>query len=153
MIHAIARSRLTTWKGHDMNTSEIETAGAACDPAAIAALREEGDDLLAELIDIFMAETPRQMAQLERALATGDSSTATRVAHTLKGTAGVFGAFVMEALAAHMEHAARRGSIAKTAAICPQLRAEIDRVTAALARCHPGLACAVTKPGIPLRDC
>ena len=120
-----------------MNTSETESAGAVCDPAAIAALRDEGDDLLAELVDIFMAETPRQMTQLEHAMATGDSSAATLIAHTLKGTAGAFGAFSMEEAAAHMEHMARRGSIAKTAALYPRLCAEIERVTVALADYRP----------------
>ena len=123
-----------------MNTSEIEVAGAACDSVTIAALREEGDDLLAELIDIFEVETPRQIAQLERALAASDSSVATRLAHTLKGTAGIFGAVMMESLAAQMEIAARRGLIAEAAAIYPQLRAEIARVTAALGSYHPRAA-------------
>lgn len=123
-----------------MSTSEIEAAGAACDSATIAALREEGDDLLAELIDIFEAEAPRQIAQLERALAASDSSVATRLAHTLKGAAGIFGAVMMESLGAQMEIAARRGSIAEAAAIYPQLRAEIARVTAALGAYRPRAA-------------
>jgi HPt (histidine-containing phosphotransfer) domain-containing protein len=116
-----------------MNTIGISAVGPACDSAAIAALRDEDDGLLAELIDIFAAEAPRQMGQLEQALSDRESSIAARIAHTLKGTAGIFGAFEMESLAAEIEHAARRASFSAAIAAYPRLQAEIARVMAALA--------------------
>jgi HPt (histidine-containing phosphotransfer) domain-containing protein len=73
------------------------------------------------------------MEQLERALAQRESADASRIAHTFKGTAGVFGAVMMESLAAEIEQAARRASFAAAVAGCPPLRAEIDRVMATLA--------------------
>jgi HPt (histidine-containing phosphotransfer) domain-containing protein len=117
-----------------MNSKEMDATGPACDSATIAALRDEGDGLLAQLIDIFVMEAPRQMEQLKRALAEEESPAAFRIAHTLKGSAGVFGAFTMESLAALVEQAVRAKSFAAAAAAYPRLSAEIARVIATLAR-------------------
>lgn len=119
-----------------MNSSQIEAVGPACDFATIAALRDEGDNLLTELIEIFTTEAPCQMTELERALAQQESAAAARIAHTLKGTAGVFGASMMESLAARIERSARRASFGDAIDACGPLRVEIARVMATLAGCQ-----------------
>ncbi len=66
---------------------------AAIDRKAIQDLRDEGENLLSDLVDMFIAEVPGQLATLEAALAKGDADAIRLTAHTLKGTAGNFGAF------------------------------------------------------------
>ncbi|HJU28948.1 MAG TPA: Hpt domain-containing protein [Candidatus Binataceae bacterium] len=113
----------------------IDEAEPACDLATIAALDDEdGGDLLADLIDTFSVEAPRQVEQLQRAIAEHETVVAARLAHTIKGSAGIFGAFRLEEMAAQAEQAARRHSLAQAAAVYRRLRDEIDRVIAALAR-------------------
>src|SRR2546427_1359259 len=46
--------------------------------------------LLAELIDLFLADTPKLLAGIERAIARGDSATLKEKAHALKGSVGNF---------------------------------------------------------------
>lgn len=55
-------------------------------------LCDEGDDLLSKLVDMFVSEVPLQLAALEEVLIKGDVGATRLAAHTLKGTAGNFGA-------------------------------------------------------------
>jgi two-component system sensor histidine kinase/response regulator len=56
-----------------------------------ALARVEGDDgLLRELIQLFIEDYPRTMADLHAAIAQGDCGTVERHAHTLKGSASNF---------------------------------------------------------------
>jgi len=66
-------------------------------------LREEGENLLNELVDMFVAEVPLQLDALETALAKGDAGATRLATHTLKGTAGNFGTRRMQALAKTIE--------------------------------------------------
>jgi HPt (histidine-containing phosphotransfer) domain-containing protein len=60
-----------------------------------AALRDrvEGDtELLQEIVELFLDDSPRQLAAVQAAAAAGDAQALMRVAHTLKGAASNFGA-------------------------------------------------------------
>lgn len=110
----------------------------AVNPESLAALRALNPDdpaFLRELIDVFLADSPRSLAELEQALAAGDAAQLARAAHTLKGSASNFGADDFAAGAAAMEKLGRLGAIAEAAAALPALRAEYDRVAGAL-RAH-----------------
>ena len=86
--------------GSEMNTHSEDTAGvAAVDERIIQELREEGGDLLADLVGMFVEEVPGQLTELEAALRKGDAGATRLTAHTLKGTAGNFGASQMQTLA------------------------------------------------------
>ena len=62
-----------------MNTHSEDTAGvAAVDERIIQELREEGGDLLADLVGMFVEEVPGQLTELEAALRKGDTG-ATRL--------------------------------------------------------------------------
>ncbi len=111
------------------------TAGAAaiapdeiCDRASLVVMRAEGDALLAELVEIFKSEVTKALEELSHALAAHDFSSATRIAHTLKGTAGTFGARRMHAMAASIEHAARTGQADGATAMFEEFRSECERV-------------------------
>ncbi len=105
-------------------------------PASIQALRDlspDGDgEFLKELVGIYLADTPKQFAQLEDALARGDASVATRAAHTMKGSSGNFGAEALMELARAAEAAAKAGDLAAVAKLLPDLKQQFERVKTAL---------------------
>jgi HPt (histidine-containing phosphotransfer) domain-containing protein len=105
---------------------------AAIDQTAIEELRDEGEDLLSELVEMFIGEVPGQLATLEEALAKEDAGAVRLNAHTLKGTGGNFGASRMQALAGAIEEKGRSRSLDGAAATFAQLRAECVRVREAL---------------------
>lgn len=85
------------------------------DPDAIEALRsvapDDGGKFLTELIDIFLADTPSRLNELVSATDKGDITTATRAAHSIKGSAGNFGAAILSQIALEVEHAAKAGQL------------------------------------------
>jgi len=105
---------------------------AAIDEQTIQNLRDEGENLLSDLVEMFIGEVPRQLAALETALARKDAAAATLTAHTLKGTGGNFGASRMQVLASAIEEKGRNGSLDGADATFIRLRAECARVREAL---------------------
>jgi HPt (histidine-containing phosphotransfer) domain-containing protein len=83
-------------------------------------------------MDMFIAEVPGQLATLEAAVAKGDAGAIRLTAHTLKGTAGNFGASRMQALASAIEEKGCNGSLDGVSATFVELRAECERVREAL---------------------
>jgi HPt (histidine-containing phosphotransfer) domain-containing protein len=106
------------------------------DPAALDNLRminpDDGGEFLRELIDIFLADTPNRIAEIEQALAAGHSGNLARAAHSIKGSAGNFGATQLTALARDLEAQGKAGDFASARAGLPALRAEFARVQPAL---------------------
>src|SRR6202140_774622 len=109
--------------------------GAKDDPMdkeVVEQLRSEGENLLCDLVDMFIVEVPVQLGRLEEAL-TGRDAGATRLpAHTLKATGGNFGARRMLELAGALEKKGRNASLDGAFAILIQFRAECARVREAL---------------------
>ncbi len=103
------------------------------DPAAFAQLQETaGAEFVVELVDTFLVEAPLMLADLESALAVGDTDRFRRAAHSLKSNGNTFGALTLGALARELEltglEPARRAGGATLAA----LALEYARVAAAL---------------------
>lgn len=98
------------------------------------ALRGVGGDreLLGEVIDVFFEECARLTAELAEAIARGDTATAHRLAHTIKGSLCTLGASEASAVAQRLETQARGGdcSLGVTHA---DLLASISRLLPALA--------------------
>ena len=118
-----------------MDTNSRDIAAAAdvpIDENTIRELRAEGDGLLSDLVQMFIDEVPGQLAVLDAAIAKGDPGAARITAHTLKGTAGNFGASRMQALASAIEMKGREGSLEGAVALFAQLQDECARVRAAL---------------------
>jgi hypothetical protein len=67
MEPSISMGRKHSNNGSEMNTHSEGTAGvAAVDERVIQELREEGGDLLADLVGMFVEEVPGQLTELER---------------------------------------------------------------------------------------
>jgi two-component system, sensor histidine kinase and response regulator len=92
------------------------------DAATLADLRDESEELLLELIDLFAVEAPKQLLVLATSVATGDRGQAERAAHTLKSSAATLGAFAMRDRALAAENAARTGDLEAVAGMLDALR-------------------------------
>jgi HPt (histidine-containing phosphotransfer) domain-containing protein len=111
-------------------------------PHAIQALRdlspEGGEDFLRELITIFLDDTPRQLAELEAALARQDAAGVMRAAHTIKGSSGNFGAAEFARLALAIELQGKANDLTAAAAALPEFKNGYARVAAALRQLASG---------------
>lgn len=93
----------------------------------------EGDhDLLHELIDVFLEDAPERMAAVRQALGAGDAVALYKAAHTLKGSAGNFGATEVVSRALQLEAHARCGDLVSASMEVPLLEADMDRLTSEL---------------------
>jgi HPt (histidine-containing phosphotransfer) domain-containing protein len=68
-------------------------------------------ELAVELVDAFLEDCPRRVAELTEALDDGDVARGTKLAHSLKGMCGVVRADALGGLALEMEHAGREGKL------------------------------------------
>lgn len=67
-------------------------------------LQDEGeDDLLTELIDLFIADVPGRVTAIAAAIADGDWRALAERAHSLKGSAATLGAVHLARLCARLE--------------------------------------------------
>ena len=85
-----------------------------------------GDEgLFREILDLFLDDCPRLVADLREAIANDDAPSMGRAAHTMKGTSGHFAANGVTAAAQRLEAASRSGS-------CSGAAADLDALTLAL---------------------
>ena len=93
-----------------------------------------GDDpaFVAELIDEFIEEAPRQLQTLREAATTNEAEPARRAAHTLKGNARTFGAEGFASLCLEAETAAAAGDLETVRQRLDSVEAEWSRVREAL---------------------
>jgi signal transduction histidine kinase/HPt (histidine-containing phosphotransfer) domain-containing protein len=101
---------------------------SALDPSTMASLRAKGE-LLPALIETVLEEMPQQIRLIGNSLARGDHTEAAIAAHSLKGTAKIFGAARFEELAAGVEQAAEAAQYEEAAAQLELLSQECARVS------------------------
>jgi HPt (histidine-containing phosphotransfer) domain-containing protein len=73
------------------------------DHAALLARVDGDEELLRELIDLFLEDCPRLLTAIREAIARQDRDLLKRAAHTLKGSVGNFGAKAVCELAQKLE--------------------------------------------------
>lgn len=73
------------------------------DDQTIANLRELGEDVLKELVDLYLEDAPKQISSIELSLKQMDSEGLRRSAHSLKGASANLGANDLAALCLKME--------------------------------------------------
>lgn len=95
----------------------------------LADLQEPGEpDLLRELVTLFLRDAPERLRALHDALAVSDYATASRAAHSLKGSAATLGAQELESLSGIAEVSARAGDTVATLAALSALEREYEKV-------------------------
>ena len=105
------------------------------EPASVdltAALHWVGGDreLLLELVGIFVEEAPDRLAELQDAAAARDAATVERVAHGLKGSAGILGAARLRTASAELEERAIAERFDGVPGLLAGLERELERVVA-----------------------
>ncbi len=83
---------------------------ACWDESAALKRLDDDQDLLAEMIDLFLEEAPLSVVDLGAALSRSDFLALADAAHAIKGMAGHFCAEQIISLAVNLEHAARNGA-------------------------------------------
>lgn len=73
-----------------------------------------GAEFINELIDTFLEDTPKLLAEMKTALAAGDADSFRRAAHSLKSNAATFGADPLAQLAKELELLGRENKLAET---------------------------------------
>jgi len=91
-----------------------------------------GDDFVAELVDTFLEEAPRLLADLRGAYERRDAEVFRRTAHSLKSNGNTFGARTFAAMAKDLELGGIDPVAAASGAPLDALAAEFRRVGAAL---------------------
>ena len=84
--------------------------------------------IMAELIEIFLTDTPLQLAAMRQALVDGDAAIVQRVAHTLKSTSASLGAQALMSLCDTLEQQAHNGRLDGANAYLAQIEAAFAQV-------------------------
>lgn len=91
--------------------------------------RMEGDEeLLLEMIELFLEDCPSQMESIRTALASRDPEMLTNAAHAFKGSVGNFGARTSYDAAQRVEELAKESKIDESDAAVSHLEAEVNRL-------------------------
>jgi CheY-like chemotaxis protein len=87
---------------------------------------------LVEVIDSFLEDGPKLLAELEDAVSNGDIATVRRLAHSLKSNSADFGAGELNKLCAQLEERARSGSLDGAPELATRIGAHYQGVAAQL---------------------
>ena len=90
------------------------------------------EDLLREVVQIFLEETPKLMSTLQQGIENANPEIIERAAHSLKGQLGYLGLDEVAKLARELEEAGRRKELSRAAAMLSILTTEIARTTSAM---------------------
>ncbi len=108
-------------------------SGEILDREALLAHVEGDKELLMEMVELFLQDSPRLIGAIREAAARGDAKSLERSAHTLKGSVSNFCASAAAAAALRLEQMGREGDLAQAAEGCAALEKEIARLKALLA--------------------
>jgi CheY-like chemotaxis protein len=96
--------------------------------------RVEGDqELLAEIIQLFLTDAPHLLETMRNALRLGDMILLERSAHSMKGAAGNMSALVTVSAAEQLEHSAKKGDVKLSQTNLATLEAAVARLLPVLA--------------------
>jgi HPt (histidine-containing phosphotransfer) domain-containing protein len=95
--------------------------------AALEELQAEGEpDIVVELIDVYLEESPRQLVLMLKADARRDASALGRAAHSLKWSSASLGALRVAALCEELEREGRGDSPRRAGALIVRLGRELE---------------------------
>jgi two-component system sensor histidine kinase/response regulator len=116
-------------------TYAADSGQPVLDPHVVARLERlgaaAGEDLMAQLATLFLADADALISVLRRALAEGDAAAVVRSAHTLSGSSANLGATDLARLCASMAHDAAADLVGGEE-LFASIEAELKRVRSAL---------------------
>ena len=96
--------------------------------------RVNGDEeIVTEVMEVFLQDVPQQILFLQEAIANGDEMLAVRQAHSIKGAAADVGAVALQEVAFEMEKTARGGQLNKAFKLVEAISEEFKKVKIMLA--------------------
>jgi len=96
--------------------------------------RVEGDqELLAEIIKVFLADAPQLLSAMQKALQQNDMILLERSAHSMKGAAGNMSALATVNAASQLEQSAKKGDAEKSKSNLTALQGAVERLLPVLA--------------------
>ena len=98
---------------------------AQVEEALMALAHDVGADTVTDLIDLYVVDAPRHVADIRRALTNRDANGLRRSAHTLKSTAATVGALPLAEVCKDIERLAREGKLDEVAPLLNML-AQLD---------------------------
>lgn len=102
------------------------------DTAALDELRDYGAEILIELIDIFLDDTPNRLRELQAAVMAGDAHATEQAAHALKSACAQLGAANLSTMCRDLEAKGRAGDLDGAPALVVRALTEWQRVESAL---------------------
>jgi CheY-like chemotaxis protein len=117
----------------DVAVVEAEAAEPAFDREAVLARVEGDQELLREIVALFLGETPELLRAIQESLERRDATALERNAHALKGSVGNFGAKTAYEIALKLETMGRAGDLSGAPETFAELEAKISRLELALA--------------------
>ncbi|HSU84861.1 MAG TPA: ATP-binding protein [Thermoanaerobaculia bacterium] len=115
-----------------------DAGSAPLDPARLASLRRLGETsgkpLVQNLIETYLAETPRRLARLREALARADAADLIFAAHSLKGISAQIGVVRVAEISGEIERAAGNAELDGAAGLLTELEREVGRALPLLER-------------------
>jgi len=119
--------------------ADASAPAGADDPADSILDREEilervgGDmELLAELVEIFTADSAEMLGRIEKAIETGDAEELRSAAHALKGSVGNFGENAAFKTARSLEMMGKEGDLSNAKQALDLLKKQVEQVLEAL---------------------
>jgi HPt (histidine-containing phosphotransfer) domain-containing protein len=101
------------------------------DSQAIENLRSlnpgDNDEFLREIVQIFLADTPLRITELEQSLAASDVPKFARTAHSIKGSSSNLGAMALRAVAEKLEHQSRHEGLDGAPPLLAELKNQFAR--------------------------
>jgi len=95
--------------------------------------RTVGDrSLAAEVAGIFLVDSPPILEKLSSAITAGDAQSAGNFAHALKGSSATVGGKSLSQITAQMQDAGKKGDLPRLAALLPDARAALQKLSALL---------------------
>ena len=103
------------------------------DKNAILAAFEGDNELIREVLDLFLEECPRQMSAIREAVESSDAPKIFRAAHSLTGSLSNFAAAEAFQSAQHLERLGREGDVSKAGVAFQVLEGHMSLLCAAMA--------------------
>jgi two-component system, sensor histidine kinase and response regulator len=94
----------------------------------------EDEELMEQLIELFLEDYPKRMAEIETGLSENDSERIRKAAHTLKGMSGNLAFHQVYHTAKNLENAAFEKKLDESKQLYDQLQLDIARVLEQFAR-------------------
>ena len=118
----------------DISTNEFSAAlpEDALSRESLLELFDQDAQLLAELAELFLADSRGLLSGLKAGVAAGDAVKVEHAAHALKGSVGNFGAKRAAELARRIEMMGRNHDLGDAAPVLQELSEEISRVNVLL---------------------